>query len=121
MEISALMGQIYDLLSRYTADIKNMDVMDVKKAKKEYGFRFLKDGEYIGIRYKDPETGVWMANRLQTNTNDEILACTIAISERDEIVKKHKEKKAKKKSKKWARPLMYVNLTRKTVSCSRPL
>ena len=100
MEISALMGQIYDLFSRYTADIKNMDVMDVKKAKKEYGFRFLKDGEFICIRYKDPETGVWMANRLQTNTNDEILACTIAVAKRDEIVKKHKDKKAKKNSKK---------------------
>jgi len=56
----------------------------------------LNEKDLLAIRYKDPETGKWLGNRLQTETGDEKEACVIAIKEKESVLREHKEKISKK-------------------------
>jgi len=101
--ILSILGEMHDLLLKYNARACDSSFMDVKRAKKEYGFRFLLDnlkkGGGIDVQYKDPDTGKWLNNRLNTGTKDEAQACVIAIQSKKKTIEMYKAKRARKKTK----------------------
>jgi integrase len=79
----------------------------MEDAEKIYGFYLLeipsknyKSGFYYAVKYKDPESKKWLSTKTSTNTDNETLAKSFAIENRERIIKEYKEhtKKLHKKN-----------------------
>jgi hypothetical protein len=102
-ELSSIIIQLNDLLLKCNVLMCNSGAME--NAEKKYGFHLLKipsdkykSGFYYAVRYKD-ENGKWIPSKKSTNTDNETLAKSFAIENRDTIIqeyKQHREKLHKK-------------------------
>jgi hypothetical protein len=77
-----------------------MQNIDLKQAKKSYGFDFIPkgDNQYYYVRYKEPETGKWAIKKI-TNANNEKEALHFAITNRDKIISEYQKRNSVLKSK----------------------
>jgi hypothetical protein len=76
----------------------------MENAGKKYGFYLMKipsdnykSGYYYAVRYKDPESKKWFPTKKSTDTDDETLAKSFAIENKEAIIQEYKQRKEKRK------------------------
>lgn len=101
-EFSSIINQINSLLLSCNTLMCNSGAMD--NAEKKYQFYLMKiksdnykSGFYYAVRYKDPETNNWIPTKKSTDTDDELLAKSFAIENREAIIQEYKERRNKRK------------------------
>jgi integrase len=102
-ELSAIINQLNNLLLSCNTLMCNSGVME--NAEEKYGFYLLKipsekykAGFYYAVRYKD-ENRKWIPTKKSTDTDNETLAKSFAIENRERIIQEYKERKSKRQKK----------------------
>ena len=95
-KVSAIINQVNELLLNCNTLLCQNKL--IENSEKEYGFYLIPipssdNCKYYAVRYKDFTTNKWLPTKTSTGTSDIEIARAFAISNRDKIIKKYKEKK----------------------------
>jgi len=94
-KLALALGSLMEIVSVKTG---SLSPQDIKRLKKQYGFQLEPNPNtgFYDIRYKDLETGKRLGMRVSSYCSTEIEAISFAIDNREDTIRRYRERKAKR-------------------------